>query len=74
MPSVTIFGFSAGAIIDLTSIALGSGGAAVLNSGNVLDVTEGEFDLYVATRSRRELIGIPVCSDVGRHQRHGRHD
>jgi autotransporter passenger strand-loop-strand repeat protein len=41
MPSATISGFAIGDIIDLASIASGSGGSAVLTSGNVLDVTEG---------------------------------
>jgi autotransporter passenger strand-loop-strand repeat protein len=41
MPSATISGFTIGDIIDLASVASGSGGSAVLTSGNVLDVVEG---------------------------------
>jgi len=41
MPSATISGFEIGDIIDLASVASGSGGSAVLTSGNVLDVVEG---------------------------------
>jgi autotransporter passenger strand-loop-strand repeat protein len=41
MPSATISGFAVGDIIDLASVASGSGGSAVLTSGNVLDVVEG---------------------------------
>jgi hypothetical protein len=41
MPSATISGFAIGDIIDLASVASGSGGSVVLTSGNVLDVVEG---------------------------------
>jgi hypothetical protein len=41
MPSSTISAFTFGDIIDLASVASGSGGSAVLTSGNVLDVVEG---------------------------------
>jgi autotransporter passenger strand-loop-strand repeat protein len=41
MPSAAISGFAIGDIIDLASVATGSGGSAVLASGNVLDVVEG---------------------------------
>src|ERR1022692_2961518 len=45
MRSATISGFTIGDIIDLASVASGSGGSAVLISGNVLDVTEGGYVL-----------------------------
>src|SRR5271154_4739702 len=41
MPSATISGLAIADIIDLASVAPGSGGSAVLTSGNVLDVVEG---------------------------------
>jgi autotransporter passenger strand-loop-strand repeat protein len=41
MPSATISGFTSGDTVDLASVASRSGGAAVLASGNVLDVQEG---------------------------------
>src|SRR5262249_19787603 len=40
MPSVTLGGFAAGDLIDLANVASAAGGTALLQSGNVLVVTE----------------------------------
>jgi hypothetical protein len=70
MPSATISGFTIGDIIDLVSVASGSGGSAALISGNVIGRGGGRLDLSVAARSVEELLGHPIRAVFGRDQRH----